>query len=380
MNEIQPARPILRRTFLRAAAIGGCAGVASRVGGSDRPGSLLVDARLRKLAADAPLAMEFRGESAPDARAWQIAFRGQLETLLGSFRPPQQWETILERTIELPDHVREERLLTAPGRDPVPVYLLRPRTPAGTSSRKRAGILAIHGHGLGYDTIVGRDDTPELKAELQRFRYDYGLQLVRRGYVVAAPCLTPFGRRLSKNNATPRGDACEVTHLRLSMLGRNLISENLHDCLWALDFLAAQPDVDRERLGCVGLSLGGRMTMLAAAVEPRIRAAVMAGSLNCLQERVIARSVGGCQTIPGLLNHGDVPEIAGLIAPRPILWTVGSEDKLIDDVWAERAVERMGRVYRALGAEKELAVHRFAGGHEWNGEQAYPLLDRVLTG
>jgi dienelactone hydrolase len=232
---------------------------------------------------------------------------------------------------------------------------------------------------MGYDTIVGRDETPELKAELVRFRYDYGLQLVRRGYVVVAPCLTPFGRRLAADITTPRGDACEVTQLRLLMLGRNLISENLHDCLWALDFLSTQPEVHRERLGCVGLSLGGRMTTLATAVDSRIKVAVMAGSLNCLQERTLSRSIGGCQTIPGLLQFGDIPEIAGLIAPRPILWTVGERDKLIDRDWEHKALERMRRVYRALGAEEAIAVQHFPGGHEWNGERAYPLLDHVLA-
>ncbi|MEW6307313.1 MAG: alpha/beta hydrolase family protein [Verrucomicrobiota bacterium] len=375
MKSADTQATVSRRNFVRAALLG-CAGLTSRVFGADTSGSLLVDPRMRRLAADAPLAMQFRGESASDAREWQRVFRTQLETLLGSYRPPKQWDSVLERTVELPDHIREERLLTATGRDPVPVYLLRPR---GATTGKRAGILAIHGHGMGYDTIAGRDETPALKAELERFRYDYGLQLARRGYVVVAPCLTPFGRRLATDITTPRGDACEVTQLRLLMLGRNLMTENLRDCLWAFEFLIAQPDVHRERLGCVGLSLGGRMTMLTTAVEPRLKVAVMAGSLNCLQERVMSKSVGGCQTIPGLLNFGDVPEIAGLIAPRPILWTVGDRDKLIDKGWAEKALARIRRVYRALGAENDVAVHEFSGGHEWNGEKAYPLLDRVLT-
>ena len=118
--------------------------------------------------------------------------------------------------------------------------------------------------------------------------------------------------------------------------------------------------------------------MMTAAVDSRIKVAVMAGSLNCLQERTFSRSIGGCQTIPGLLNYGDVPEITGLIAPRPILWTVGESDTLINRDWEQRALERMRRIYRALGAENEIAVHHFPGGHEWNGEMAYPLLERVL--
>ena len=48
----------------------------------------------------------------------------------------------------------------------------------------------------------------------------------------------------------------------------------------------------------------------------------------------------GAQVIPGLLRHGDVPEIASLIAPRPCLWEVGSRDDLIAPDWAEKALHR----------------------------------------
>ena len=92
----------------------------------------------------------------------------------------------------------------------------------------------------------------------------------------------------------------------------------------------------------------------------------------------MTRSIGGCQVIPGLLRFGDTPEITGLIAPRPILWTMGDKDPQNDPEWAERALIRMRRVYLALGAEAEIQVERFSGGHEWRGTQAYPLLSRVL--
>ena len=50
---------------------------------------------------------------------------------------------------------------------------------------------------------------PERKAEIEKCRYDYGLQLVRKGYVVAAPCLLPFGRRLLEDGLDFR-----IVHLR----------------------------------------------------------------------------------------------------------------------------------------------------------------------
>ena len=73
-----------------------------------------------------------------------------------------------------------------------------------------------------------------------------------------------------------------------------------------------------------------------------------------------------------------MPEIASLIAPRPCLWEVGTRDSLISPEWAEAALVRICRTYRALGAEDRLRVDRFDGEHEWHGTVAYPLLDEVL--
>ena len=132
------------------------------------------------------------------------------------------------------------------------------------------------------------------------------------------------------------------------------------------------------RIGCVGLSYGGRMTMLTSALSPKIRVAVVSGALNVMQERVQGRYGCGAQIIPGLLRYGDVPEISSLIAPRPCLWEVGQRDSLMVKDWIEPALERMRRAWGALGAPEQLQVDSFDGKHRWNGVKAYPLLERIL--
>jgi dienelactone hydrolase len=368
-----------RRAFLRhAAAI--ALGPALTVRGADRTEVSPVNERIRLAATNVPLAMQFRGSTADEARRWQSAFADTLRTLLGPIRPPTASDSVLERIVTLEDHVREERLLTADGLDPLPFHLLLPRHVSQGTPGRRPALLAIHGHGgFGHDAIVGRGDTPEFREEVAQQHYDYGLQLVRHGYVVAAPCLTPFGLRKPASSKDDRkGDPCTVTFVGLQLLGRLLMGENLRDILWTLDFVAAHPAVDPRRIGCVGLSYGGRMTMLATALDPRIRVAVVAGALNCLQERLANTGGAGCQVIPNLLTYGDVPEIGGLIAPRPCLWQIGSRDNLLDPEWARTALERIGRVYHAFGAESQLRVDRFEGGHEWHGETAYPFLKDIL--
>ena len=336
-----------------------------------------VHQHIRKLADEAPLDMQFQGSTAADCRAWQKRFGDTLAGLLGPHRPPPEWESQVEETLDFDDHQRQSLLLSAPGYPQLPVYLL---TPKGASRGARPGIVALHGHGpFGHDAVAGVDNTPERAQNIKEANYDFGRQLVRKGYVVVAPCFTPFGRRLDSEEAYQGNDACAVAFVRMQLLGKNLMTENLRDALWSFEFLARQRGVDAGRIGCVGLSYGGRMTMLTAAVEPRIRIAVISGALNVMQERIGSRYSCGAQVIPGLLQHGDVPEIGGLIAPRPAVWEVGQRDGLMVKEWIPGAWERIERAYKAMGVQQSLEMDSFDGKHRWSGVKAEPALARLLS-
>lgn len=330
-----------------------------------------VHEEIQQLAKTAPLAMEFKG-SAPD---WQREFRAKLDSLLGAYTPPASWKATQVRRVAFEGYIREELVLRAEGHRDLPLHLL---APAGAVP-KRPAVLALHGHGaFGHDAVAGIDDTPERRRNIAEANYDYGRQLALRGYVVAVPCFTPFGPRLGRREDYKGDDPCAVTFVRMQLFGKLLISENLRDALWAIELLAADSRVDAQRIGCVGLSLGGRMAMLTSAVSPRVRVAVLSGALNMLQERVRGRYSCGAQIIPGLLNFGDVPEIASLIAPRPCLWEVGKQDKLMVQEWIPPALAKMKRVWSALNAPDALDVDSFDGAHRWSGAKAYPLLASVL--
>jgi dienelactone hydrolase len=366
-----------RRHFLNGSAATLAAALGATHVVAQQPADVpTIDDWIKKRAADAPLAMQFRGTTAEECRAWKAEFAAKLRALLGPHSPPEKWQTVTERRVELEDHIRDELVLTAEDHPPLPLYVLTPRE---KSDRRRGGVLALHGHGAhGYEPVAGRDDVPGVAASIKACNYDYGRQLVRRGYIVAVPCLTPFGRRLGKADAYGKQDACAITSLRLQLLGKLLIAENLRDALWTLALLAGDQQVDANCLGCVGLSYGGRMTMLTSALEPRIRVAVISGAMNCVQERISHRYSCGAQVIPGLLQYGDVPEIGSLIAPRPCVWEVGLQDAGMPARWVEVIAERLGRAYTALQAKDQLEIDRFEGGHRWNGGLGYRLLDKVL--
>jgi dienelactone hydrolase len=367
-----------RRRFLFQSASGLVALMAPRAQDSAAPQVPSVNERLRTDASEAPLRMQFRGTTDGECRQWQTSFRSKLVELLGNPKAPKKWTVVPEAAVACDDHTRESMVLTADGMPPLPLYVLRPN---GDASHKRPAILCIHGHGpLGHDAVAGVADDPEAVAAIAASNYDYARQLARLGFITVAPCLTPFGRRLGDRTPYGTQDPCAVTFIRMQLLGRVLMGENLRDLLWTLEYMRSRADIDARSIGCVGLSYGGRMTMLAAAVDSGIKVAIISGALNVMQERAATHYSCGAQVIPGLLEVGDVPEIASLIAPRPSLWEVGSEDTLINPRWADAALERMQRAYKALGAEANLQVDRFEGGHRWNGVRAVSLLKSVLGG
>ena len=366
-----------RRQFLHRSATAAAYGLVPGLLAADEKNLVpTVNEDLRQQAQNAPLKMRFQGSTAAECHEWQGKFETKLRSLLGPHQPPRRWETTIEQTDQLADHTRVQMVLSAAGHPSLPVYLLIPK---GTGAKPRGGILAIHGHSNhGYDSVAGRDEIEGVQAEIDKSNYDYGRRLVRRGYVVAVPCLTPFGRRSAGKEEYKGDNPCAITFLRMQLLGKVLMAQNLRDCLWAFEMLSRHPKVNPQRLGCVGLSYGGRMTMLTAALEKRVRVAVVSGALNVLQERIQKRYRGGCQIIPGLLEHGDVPEIASLIAPRHCIWETGAADKIIVNPWADEAFAQIERAYRALANPNRLWRDRFEGGHQWHGEMAYRVLKQEL--
>jgi dienelactone hydrolase len=340
-----------------------------------------VDEETRRAAKAAGLRLVFKGRTPSELAQWQKEFSAELLKRLGPHDPPERWSTKSISRVEFPDYVREELLLNADNAPSLPLYVLKP-----TDSRHGAApfpiVVALHGHGaFGHDAVVGIDDTPERAEDIRTANYDYGRQLVREGYLVVVPCMTPFGRRLDDSyRKSSTMDPCATTFVRMMLLGQTLIGANLRDVKWALSYAQTLREARPDRVGCVGLSLGGRMTMLAAALDERIRVAVVSGALNVMQERVEGHYSCGAQVIPGLLEIGDTPEIGSLIAPRPCIWEIGSADKLVSPKWADAAKARMGNAYAAAGKLDNLQFHYFEGGHQWDGKKAVALLAKVLKG
>jgi len=298
--------------------------------------------------------------------AWRQRCRARLQELLGPVpeRVPLDAET--EETTQLDGYRRERIVYDTEDTMSVPAFLLVP------DDRREPGpaLLALHGHGPGKSVVCGLETTDAPNG-------DYAVQLVERGYVVLAPDLRCFGERA---DWMPDDHyACDTNLVHAVMAGWCPLAQNLWDLARSLDLLAAQPLVDPDRIGVVGLSYGATMTLFLAATDERVKAAVVSGYFSSWAEaHKMPFNMCGSQVMPGMLGQLEHVDLGALVAPRPLLVETGTEDLIFPLAAATESVRRLRPVYEHLGAPEDLVHDVFEGEHQWHGVAAYPFLDRAL--
>jgi dienelactone hydrolase len=309
-------------------------------------------------------------EADPEAMAdWLAGRRRRLAELLGPEPEavPLNFE-VLESTA-CDGYRRDKVVFDSEDTMSVPAYLLVPDHRA-SSGEPGAAVLACHGHGPGKGQAVGLEHTAMPNA-------DYALQLAQRGYVVLAPDLRCFGERQDWNPEDHY--ACDTNLVHAAMAGWNPLAQNVWDLRRCLDVLADHPLVDARRLGMVGISYGGTVTLFTAAVDDRVAAAVVSGYFSSWAEsHKMPWNMCGSQILFGMLGQLEHEDLGALVAPRPFLVETGTEDYLFPVAAATEAVRRTRFAYDSFGAGERLVHDVFDGDHQWHGTEALPFLDRWL--
>jgi len=220
---------------------------------------------------------------------------------------------------------------------------------------------------------------PALEEETRRHNYDYGAQMASRGFLTVSPDSRVFGELADGGNPYPGRDKCNVHFMRGSLMGINLLTLNVWDMMRCIDYLQGRKDVDPDRIGAIGLSWGGTRTTWIAALDERIKAADIICYLTRFQDFAVRdANFCGSQFLPGLYRYADVADIAGMIAPRPLLIESGTHDQCFPVEPVLKAHEHLKRIYRAAGAMDKLHVDLFQGGHQFHGPSAFEFFEKYL--
>jgi dienelactone hydrolase len=230
----------------------------------------------------------------------------------------------------------------------VPGYVILPKNVAG----RAPGILYCHWHAGEYD--LGKQELFEAKHTPEA----PGPALAARGYVVVAIDATGFGER---NGQGPDGPGekdykAEETASKFDLwVGRTFWGMLLRDDLMALDYLASRPEVDANRIGVTGMSMGATRTWWLMALDERLKVGAATACMTRYENMILhgetwQHDIG--YFVPNMLQHFDSEAVIALIAPRPILFQTGDQDNgsPVDGIHAIESAVRPA--YRLYGSEE----------------------------
>jgi len=145
--------------------------------------------------------------------------------------------------------------------------------------------------------------------------------------------------------------------------GRLLMAERLWDLIRCVDYLQSIPKVDKRRIGCGGLSLGGEMAMWLGAIDERIAVTVSAGFLTTMDQ--MEQNHCMCWKFEGLREQVDFADIYSLIAPRPLQCQNGLLEPASQFYvpLARRAMEEIRTIYKDLDRPENVILDVHGGGH-----------------
>lgn len=134
----------------------------------------------------------------------------------------------------------------------------------------------------------------------------------------------------------------------------------------ALDYLETRPEVDRDRIGVTGRSGGGAYSWWIAALDERIKAAVPVAGITDLENHVVDGTVEGHCDCMFTVNtyRWDYAQVAALVAPRPLLISNTDKDTIFPLEGVVRVHEKVRRIYRLYGADKNLGLQITEGPHK----------------
>jgi len=331
-----------------------------------------------QLHAAAPLRMTFSAKTRRQAEQWQQRLRVKVTELLGGFpekRSPLEAQTLEVR--EFPGYRREKFVFQSRPGAWVLGYLLTPK--AGKAPH--ASVVCVPGHGRGVDDIVGIDDKGQDRTNKDGYQHDFAIQCTEHGLAAVAIEPLAFGcRRDAANKAKGLGtSACQPAAGAALLLGQTMIGWRVWDVMRTIDWIETRPELDAKRVGCMGISGGGTCTTFSAALEPRIKAAMVSGYINTFQASVMSISHCIDNYVPGILNWAEQYDVAGLIAPRPLFVESGEKDTIFPIAASKASFERIRNVYSVFDAASLAEQETFDGPHSFWGKRGLPFLAKQLV-
>lgn len=312
-----------------------------------------------------------------DVVAWQNRLRRKLRSLLGYAsgpKTPLNVQQIWRRAHPL--GIIEKIVFTSEPFADVPAYVCLPKN----ARPPYTFMICLQGHSTGMHVSIGvqRDDeTQPFDSPGDR---DFALGCMARG--IAALCIEQrsFGERREQMQQKVSPHGCHDAAMQALLVGKTLISERVYDVDRGIDYLATRGDADMRRIGVMGNSGGGTITIYAAALLPRLAFAMPSCAFCTFRDSI--GSIYHCADnyVPGILTVADMGDVLGLFAPRPAVVVAGRDDDIFPLGSVQTAFAQLHRIYAAAGAADACRLVIGAGGHRFYADDAWPVMLDFMQG
>lgn len=311
-----------------------------------------------------------------DVSIWQNQLRKKLKSLLGDF-PTKKTKlnpvTLWKRKNEL--GTIEKIVFNSEPYADVPAYVciphgLKPPYPF---------MICLQGHSTGMHNSIAVSAKDEITAIQVAGDRDFAFSAMKNGF--AAICIEQrsFGERSEKKQKKISSyNTCHDATMHALMLGRTLMGERIYDVDRTIDYLQERGDVNMTKIGVMGNSGGGTISLFSAALNKRIAFAMPSCYFCTFKDSIMSIYHCADNYIPRLLKYAEMWDIAGLIAPRPLLIVAGKYDDIFPINATKKSFQNLKKIYKAAGAENKCRLMIGSEGHRFYADLAWKNLNELI--
>ena len=354
-----------------------------------------LDVFIQKLKPQGEVPLSFLKDEHGDLAAWKAKARAKMLELLHYAPEKVDPNAEVVSRKDCGNYIREEIRFNTTPVFRVPATVLIPKG----LTKPAPAVVLLHSHGgyymWGRERELEGDDVHPTLIEMRDYygKKAIGTEMVRRGYVVISIDMFFWGERRmvldddpeewKERPATISSESVTKFNQRSSaseqLMGRTLLSAGVTwagiiawDDMRTVDYLVTRPEVDPQRIGCVGHSVGGLRSAYLAALDDRIKAAVVCSWMCSFPHQLakhVRSTIGHTKLIPGIYRLMDHPDIASLAMPRPLMVINGIQDALFEPEGVRAAHAKLAKCYAKAGAPDHFKSIIEERPHEFNAER-----------
>ena len=323
-----------------------------------------------------------------DFHAWQQHARQQLRQSLLTPDSHKPFATQIIASEDRGSYTAEKLALNITDDNRIAALMLTPKTPG-----PHPAIVLLHDHGskfdIGKEKLIRPWGNAEQLASAQAWADKFfsgrfiGDELAKRGYTVIAIDSPGWGDRGPMVYEQQQALASNYFNL-----GRSLAGEVAYEDMRTVDFMASLKGVDPLRIGVLGFSMGGFRAWQLAALSDKLAATAVISWFGTYEglmtpgNNVLRGQSAFYMLHPGMPAKMDIPDIASIAAPKPMLIFSGGQDKLFPAQAVSDAFAKVHKVWASQKADDMLVTKSWPElGHVFYRQQqdeVFPWLDKWL--